>query len=50
MTAGERPSVTSSTPEADIRIECQRPGLSVTVHWPLSAATQCAQMLRELLQ
>ena len=50
MTAGERPSETSSTPEADIRIECQRPGLSVTVHWPLSAATQCAQMLRELLQ
>ena len=49
-TACEQPCAAASTPEADIRIECQRPGLSVTVHWPLSAATQCAQMLRELLQ
>lgn len=49
-TVSEQPSVSSSTPAADIRIECQRPGMSVTVHWPLSAAIQCAQMLRELLR
>ena len=49
-TASEQPCVTASTPETDIRIECQRPGMSVTVHWPLSAATQCAQMLGELLR
>jgi len=49
-TASEQPCVAPSTPQADIRIECQRPGMSVTVHWPLSAATQCAQMLRELLR
>lgn len=48
--ASEQPSVASSTPAADIRIECQRPGVSVTVHWPLSAAAQCTQMLRELLR
>lgn len=49
-TTSEQPCVASSTPAADIRIECQRPGMSVTVHWPLSAAAQCAQMLCELLQ
>ena len=49
-TASEQPSVASSTPAADIRIECQRPSMSVTVHWPLFAAAQCAQMLRELLR
>src|SRR3990167_883043 len=48
--ASEQPSFASSMPAADIRIECQRPGMSVTVHWPLSAAAQCTQMLRELLQ
>jgi transposase len=50
ITASEQSSVAASTPAADIRIECQRPGMSVTVHWPLSAADQCAQMLRELLR
>ena len=48
--ASEQSSVAASTPATDIRIECQRPGMSVTVHWPLSAADQCAQMLRELLR
>lgn len=50
ITASEQSSVAASTPATDIRIECQRPGMSVTVHWPLSAADQCAQMLRELLR
>lgn len=49
-TASEQACVAASTPATNIRIECQRPGLSVTVHWPLSAATQCAQMLGELLR
>ncbi len=48
--AGELPSASLPTPADDIRIECQRTGMFVTVHWPLSAATQCAQMLRELLR
>lgn len=50
ITASEQSSVAASTPATDIRIECQRPGMSVSVHWPLSAADQCAQMLRELLR
>lgn len=49
-TTSEQPSVASSTPVADIRIECQRPGMSVTVHWPLSGAAECAQMLGALLR
>ena|SRR3990167_5927030 len=45
----------AATPEpsaapADIRIECQRAGMTVSVHWPISAAAQCAQMLREWLR
>jgi len=39
-----------SAPAPDIRIECQRAGLSVTICWPVSAAAQCAQVLRELLR
>jgi transposase-like protein len=50
ITASEQSSVAASTQATDICIECQRPGISVTVHWPLSAADQCAQMLRELLR
>jgi transposase len=50
IAASEQSSFAASTPATDIRIECQRPGMSVTVHWPLSAADQCAQMLRELLR
>ena len=33
-----------------IRIEIQRGGATVTVHWPLCDAAQCAQVLRELLR
>ncbi len=47
--ASESPVKVCTTPASDIRIECQRSGLSVTVCWPLSAAAECAQMLRELL-
>ena len=49
-TASEQPCVASPPPAADIRIECQRPGMSVTVHWPLSGAAECAQMLGALLR
>lgn len=49
-TASEQPSVASSTRAVDIRIECQRPGMSVIVHWPLSDAAGCPQMLPELLR
>jgi transposase-like protein len=49
-TASEQPCTASSTPETDIRIKCQRPGLSVTVYWPLAGAAECAQMLRALLR
>lgn len=55
--SGAAPARASAQPVAaapaivqDIRIECQRPGLSVTVHWPVHAGAQCAQMLRELLR
>lgn len=33
-----------------IRMEFNRPGGTLTVHWPVSAAGQCAQMLRDLLR
>ena len=33
-----------------IHIEVQRGGATVNVHWPLSGAAQCAQVLRELLR
>lgn len=46
---GEQP-VAATPAMADIRIECQRPGMSVSVHWPVHAGAQCAQMLRELLR
>ena len=49
-TTREQPPVDSSMPAADIRIECQRHGLTVTVHWPLSDAARCAQVLRDLLR
>ena len=46
-----QPTPASSAPAAaDIRIELQRNGLSVTLEWPLSAASACAQMLREVLR
>jgi transposase len=36
-------------PQADIRIELQRSGISVSVVWPVSAAADCATWLREVL-
>lgn len=33
-----------------IRMELTRAGGTLTVHWPVSAAGQCAQMLRDLLR
>lgn len=42
-----------STPVAavkDIRIELQRSGTTVTVHWPSGAAAECAAWLREVLR
>ena len=42
--------VAAPTLAQDIRIECRRQSVSVTVHWPVSAAAQCAQMLQELLR
>jgi transposase len=38
-----------AAPDA-IRIEIQRPGGTLVVHWPLSAAQQCAQLLRDWLR
>jgi transposase len=42
------PAPTLSAPEP-IRIELVRGGATIRVHWPLSAAAQCAVWLRELL-
>lgn len=35
---------------AEIRIELQRSGVSVSVTWPVSAAAQCATWMREVLR
>ena len=35
--------------QADIRIELQHGAITVHVHWPLQASSQCAQWLREVL-
>lgn len=35
---------------ADIRLELQRGSLTVTLSWPMAAATQCAYWLREVLR
>jgi transposase len=37
------------TPSADIRIELQHGTTGMHIHWPLSASSQCAQWLREVL-
>lgn len=45
------PAPTQASPSQDlIRVEIQRAGATVTMQWPVSAAAQCAQMLRELLR
>jgi len=33
----------------DIRIELQRGSTEVQIHWPVTASSQCAQWLREVL-
>jgi len=43
-------SSTNTAAAGNIRIVCQRNGLSITVDWPASAARECAQMLREVLR
>lgn len=40
----------SPTPGKDVRIECQCRGMSVMIYWPVSGASDCARMLRELLR
>ena len=45
------PAPTQASPSRDvIRVEIQCSGATVTMQWPVSAAAQCAQMLRELLR
>ena len=41
---------TALTPPRDIRIDIHRASTQVTVHWPVSAADQCAHLLSELLR
>lgn len=42
------PAAASSS--ADIRLELRRGPVSVTVSWPMAAAAECAQWLREVLR
>ena len=42
--------IANSKAPGNIRIECQRNGLSITIDWPLSGVNECAQMLREVLR
>ena len=35
--------------QADIRLELQQGAATVHIHWPLTASSQCAQWLREVL-
>jgi transposase len=39
----------SVAPPADIRIELQHGTTEINIHWPMSASSQCAQWLREVL-
>jgi len=39
----------SVAPPADIRIELQHGTTGINIHWPMSASSQCAQWLREVL-
>ena len=40
----------AAKPQADIRIELQRGGVSVSVIWPVSATAECATWMREVLR
>lgn len=39
----------SAVRQADIRLELQHGATTVHIHWPISASSQCAQWLREVL-
>ena len=39
-----------SAPPCNIRVELQHHAMKVTLHWPVDAAGECAQMLRALLR
>jgi transposase-like protein len=43
-------ALSSSATEAVIRIEVRRGASAVSVHWPASAARECALLLRELMR
>ncbi|WP_284413706.1 transposase [Acidovorax sp. SUPP2539] len=44
------PPLAAAAPVADIRIELQRGATAITVTWPVSAASECAAWMRELLR
>jgi transposase len=44
------PSDSAPFAPGEIRIELRRAGVSIGVAWPVSAASQCAAWLRELLR
>jgi transposase len=44
------PVTLSREPQSGIRIEVQHGSKKVTVHWPASAAHECARLLRALLK
>ena len=48
--AAPAPSRTADAPAETIRLELKRGALGVSVIWPVSAATDCAGWLRELLR
>jgi transposase len=43
-------SLAAPAPVASIRIELRRGATAVSVHWPVSAATECAAWLRDWLK
>jgi transposase len=47
---GPTPSPPADTPAETIRLELKRGALGVSIVWPISAATDCAAWLRELLR
>ena len=44
------PLSSSSSADGAIRIELRRKGHSVSIAWPVSAARECAMLLRELMK
>ena len=42
-------AASEETAPADIRIELQHGTTGMHIHWPMSASSQCAQWLREVL-